>query len=138
MEKQINELSDALLELMKLEIFKEFKMFVEGEVALLFLLSLAPNQMLTPKQIALDLGITKGRVTSLINSLNEKRYLEVSISSEDRRSFNICLTKEGEAFLNPKLTDARKQLEKVISILGKDKIKMLIEVIYQLKENMEE
>lgn len=125
----------SLTELMKTNAFKEVKTLIEGENALLFLL--LQQKSMSPSDIAHDLGITRGRVTSLINSLSEKEFIDVSISSEDRRSFNIDLTPDGEKFILPKVQNAESYFDKMITSIGQEKTKFLIELINEITEEME-
>ncbi len=132
-----NQLIQALSNLMKLGAFKDLKIFVEGEVALLFLVYQSEEKMMSPKDIAANLGISKGRVTALINSLSEKELIDIAISLEDRRSFNIMLTPLGLDYLKPKIQKAEAYFSVVSQLLGKEKTDVLVSIINEITTVME-
>ena len=92
---------------------------------------------MTPKELSKVLGITKGRVTSLLNRLNEKKYIRISISSEDRRCFNVELTEAGMHELRPKMNRAEKHLKRVFEVLKEEKMNLLIELIHEMRTSLE-
>ncbi len=47
-------------------------------------------------QVAMDLGITVGTLTTAVNNLVKKEYVERKRSEEDRRIVEIKLTKKGK------------------------------------------
>lgn len=138
--KDMSQLSTKMIQelcqLLKIQAFKDVKIFVEGEISLLFLLYQSPEKMLSPKEITYQLGITKGRVTALINGLSEKEMIDISISSEDRRSFNISLTEQGERFLLPKIMRAEKYIETMIERIGDEKSNLLVNIIQEIRKEM--
>ncbi|MCR1934919.1 MarR family transcriptional regulator [Clostridium tepidum] len=50
----------------------------------------------TMSQVAMDLGITVGTLTTAVNNLVKKEYVERKRSEEDRRIVQIKLTKKGK------------------------------------------
>lgn len=131
-----NQLIQALSNLMKLGAFKDLKIFVEGEVALLFLVYQSEEKMMSPKDIAANLGISKGRVTALINSLSEKELIDIAISLEDRRSFNIMLTPLGLDYLKPKIQKQRLTFRWSVNCSVK-KTDVLVSIINEITTVME-
>lgn len=132
-----NELIAALSEIIQLDAVSSLKQFVEGEVSLLFLLS-QMEKPIPPTEIAKTLNISKGRVTALINSLKEKEYIDISISSEDRRKFDISLTDKGEIFLRQKRNEAEKYFDTMIERIGNEKSEQLISLIKDIVFVMKE
>ena len=130
-------LNEALLRILQLDITNVLKQFLEGEVGLLFLL-LRSQRSLSPSEIAKNLNISKGRVAALINSLCDKEYIEVTISQEDRRSFNVSLTKEGYAYLKEKINYADLYFDKMLEKLGEEKSNTLIDILNETVTLMEE
>lgn len=54
----------------------------------------------TTKELAEMRGISQSGVSKLTKRLMEKNYIAQERNINDRRSYNIMLTKEGKAFLN--------------------------------------
>jgi DNA-binding MarR family transcriptional regulator len=50
------------------------------------------------KDLANDMNLTPPRITSLLNSLEEKKYVSRVIASDDRRIIKVTLTSLGEEF----------------------------------------
>jgi len=56
------------------------------------------NNFLSVNELAKKMGLTPSRVTTLLNSLEEKEYIKRDISPNDRRIIKVSLTDEGEHF----------------------------------------
>ena len=54
----------------------------------------------TTKELAEMRGISQSGISKLTKRLLEKKYITQERRTNDRRSYNIVLTKEGTAFLN--------------------------------------
>ena len=132
-EKFIN----SLMGVLKLDAISVLKIFIEGEVSLLFLLY-QENRPLPPSQIAQCLGVSKGRVTALLNSLAEKDYIEISLSTEDRRRFDVSLTESGRLFLEEKKQKAEDCIEVMIESIGNQRTMELIDIISEIVQVMKE
>ena len=130
-------LNEALLKILQLDITNVLKQFLEGEVGLLFLLY-RKNSTLSPSEIAKNLNLSKGRVASLINSLCDKEFIDVTISTEDRRSFNVSLTNKGLEYLQEKMNYADQYFDRMLTKLGEEKSNVLIDIINETVTLMEE
>lgn len=137
MEKTKNDLIQVLMEVLQLEAVSSLRMFIEGEAALLFLLY-QKNRPVPPTEIAKEMNISKGRVTAMLNSLNDKEYIDIAISSEDRRKFDITLTEQGLKFLNEKRKAAENYFDIMIARLGEEKSKQLVGIIEDIVRAMKE
>lgn len=134
---ETSKLIEALVQLLKKKALRDISIFIEGEVSLLFLLANSKTSF-SPTEISNQLGISKGRVTYLINSLIEKEYVDIEISQEDRRSFNVRISDSGREFLAPKIVKAEKYFSKVFSIIGEEKTAFLVSIINEIKDVLEE
>ncbi len=132
-----NDLIAALSEILQLEAVSSLKIFLEGEVSLLFLLSQMPGPI-PPTEIASYLNVSKGRVTALLTSLKEKDYIDISISNEDRRKFDVSLTSKGNSFLQEKRTAAERYFDMMIERIGREKSEQLIAIIKDIVFVMKE
>lgn len=134
MDKKLREIKDEFLmrlyDISKMKMVGYIATFIQGEDA--FLLRLYMNKKMTAKELSDELGITKGRVTALINSLKKKNYIDTEINEVDRRSVIIKLTDTGKSYLETKLFTADEYFEKVFTILGLDDAKNLLDSINNL------
>ena len=64
------------------------------QLRVIFLLSF--HQPVSPGEIAGEFGVPKANVTNVINSLVEKEYVKRYENNDDRRSYLLSLTEDGE------------------------------------------
>ena len=86
---------------------KNFLEFSKGEKRILVFLDEIENPV-SPSDLAKHFGISKQRVTSILNALNEKKYLVLEMNKADRRRIVINLTKKGKDYISKesaKITD---------------------------------
>lgn len=135
-----NNLTEALLDIYRLESLDNLKIFLEGEIGVLFLLCQSGVKELSPSDISMRLNITKGRVTALLNALRKKDYIIITINDKDRRMLVVRLSEKGDAFIKQKMDSANLFLDRVINLVGMEKIQTLVvninEVIDKLKEEV--
>lgn len=137
MEEQKNKLLNALSDVLQLDAIASLRVFLEGEVSLLFLL-FQENKPLPPTEIAKKLNVSKGRVTALLNSLSDKEYIDIEVSNVDRRRFDVSLNLKGLEYLNEKRAEADKYFEIMIERIGKEKTDQLIGIITDIVRVMED
>lgn len=89
--------------------------------ASLLLLLLHEGKM-TMGDIAKDLGISKGAVTQLLNSLIEKELLEKVQDDQDKRIFYISLSKKGAKHFKHVKKHGGKKALKLFDILTDEEI----------------
>ena len=130
-------LTYSLLQMLDLEVAAVLKQFLEGETSVLFLL-FRTGKPHSPSEIVNELSISKGRVTTLLNSLYEKGLIDIKMSEDDRRSFNVSITKKGIAVLLEKIEAADKYFDKLVLRLGEEKSNTLIEILNETVEIMKE
>ena len=124
-----NKFTKTLLNIYQLQVTDVFKVFLEGETSVLFLLLSNRDTVLTPSQIAEKLGITKGRVTVMLNSLLEKELIEMNVSKEDRRKYEVSLTSKGMKEIGGYMKIADEKVNEILSEIGEDKANELIEIL---------
>lgn len=137
MEELKDRLIQSLLNVLEIKAVSGLKIFLEGEVAVLFAIDQNKRAM-SPSELADSLEVTKGRITALINSLNKKRYINIQISPIDRRSFSVALTKEGAQFLKQKQVSAEGYFDRMLEKIGNEKSVQLIEIIEEIVDKMKE
>lgn len=112
-----NELIEALLQLYISNQASSIAEMLEGEHAVLSYI-LKEEQDVTPTNISIKLGITKSRVTAILNSLHEKELVLLKRKSDDRRKIIVSLTEKGEEDIVSKLVLLDNKIVKLIKELG--------------------
>src|SRR5690554_1601233 len=114
----------------KMEMIKTFTPFLYGEDALLLKLYLKETN--SPTIIASELGITKGRVTAIINSLKQKGFIHIEQNLLDRRKVELQLSNTGEAYILSKIHLIDDYFERLLRFVGKDESKTLVDLLEKL------
>ena len=86
------------------------------EMSVLRILADDPNAM--PTDIAKEISVSKSTLTSAINRLEERAYIERRISPEDKRSFRLALTGEGKLAQGEHLASERAFYTKLLGLMG--------------------
>lgn len=128
-----NEFIEALLQLYISNQASSIAEMLEGEHAVLSYI-LKEKQDVTPTNISLKLGITKSRVTSILNSLHEKELVLLKRKSDDRRKIIVSLTEKGEEAIVSKLIVLDNKILKLIEELGVEKSITLIEILNDINQ----
>lgn len=97
---------------------------------LLFVLyALDGQEAMTQKKICTYTGLTKQTVNSVIKSLKDNGYIELSPGNEDRREKQIILTKKGVSYSHELLAPLQELEHRVLQIIGSDRIQQMIDDI---------
>ena len=72
MEASVKNLCEKVKDLMRLPATGDLTEYLKGETAFLVLLKNSGKKTVTPSYLSDELGVTKGRITAIINSLSEK------------------------------------------------------------------
>lgn len=128
-----NEFIEALLQLYISNQASSIAEMLEGEHAVLSYI-LKEKQDVTPTNISLKLGITKSRVTAILNSLHEKELVLLKRKSDYRRKIIVSLTEKGEEAIVSKLIVLDNKILKLIEELGVEKSITLIEILNDINQ----
>lgn len=128
-----NELIEALLQLYISNQASSIAEMLEGEHAVLSYI-LKEEQDVTPTNISIKLGITKSRVTAILNSLHEKELVLLKRKSDDRRKIIVSLTEKGEEDIVLKLVLLDNKIVKLIKELGIEKSTTLIGILNDINQ----
>ena len=131
-----NNLKNEFIEALQLYISNQASSIaemLEGEHAVLSYI-LKEKQDVTPTNISLKLGITKSRVTAILNSLHEKELVLLKRKSDDRRKIIVSLTEKGEEAIVSKLIVLDNKILKLIEELGVEKSITLIEILNDINQ----
>lgn len=85
-----------------------------------------------------ELHITKSAISQMMNSLENKGYIERKIDTDDRRKIIVTLTQNGKDILKETKKSANKNLDEIISNLGDENTKQLIALLHQVSNISEE
>lgn len=91
---------------------------------------------LSPSRLSHHQHISKNTVSSLLASLEEQGLVERALSSEDKRSFKIRLTRAGRALMQATLPKHNSSLNQVFSNLTTDEQKTLLKILGKLRESL--
>ncbi len=138
MEKILENLCGSLKELIKLPSVNDLSGFLEGETAFLYALKNYEDKPATPSALSEDLGVTKGRITAIINSLARKEMIELKGVPGDRRKVNVRITEKGAKFIDEKITLVDAFLATFIERIGRDKAVQLTELLNFTVETMKD
>lgn len=117
MDKDIitNKLVDQLYNLYTSKNMSKFFEFCQGEKKALLELSLSKRDI-TPTDLRKKLNVSKQRITFIINSLKDKKYITLQMDENDRRKIIIKLSKTGKKYIDKEseliLNEVKKELEK--------------------------
>ena len=111
-----NKLIDQLYILYTSKNMNNFFEFSQGEKKALLELNLSEKDI-TPSDLGKKLNVSKQRITFIINSLKEKKYITLQIDDNDRRRIIIKLSKSGKKYIEKEseliLNEIKKKLEKI-------------------------
>jgi DNA-binding MarR family transcriptional regulator len=96
---------------------------INTEVRAMFMLT--NNAIMTTSEIGLKLGVSKPNVTSLLDKLVKRGYVERQPDINDRRVINIAVTAKGRRFVNKKAQVLRKVMKSNLSVLESEEIQAL-------------
>jgi DNA-binding MarR family transcriptional regulator len=91
---------------------------------------------ISPSVLSQHQHISKNTVSSLLASLEDKGLIERSLSSEDKRSFNIRLTRAGRTLIQSTLPKHNSALTRVFAALSSDEQKTMLTLLGKLRESL--
>lgn len=123
-------------EILKLEeeaiITEEFRDITNNDMHIIEAVGLSGEN--TMSAVAKKLGITAGSLTTSVNSLVNKKYVERQRSEEDRRVVFLSLTPKGRKAYEHHWEYHRRMTEAVIERLDEEEIPILMKTLTGLAE----
>ena len=83
----------------------------------------------TQKQIALDTGMQKQTVHTVVSALQKKGYLLLEASESDKREKRIVLTESGREYARGRIAPLRKAEDKIYRTIGKERLQAMCETL---------
>lgn len=97
---------------------------------LLFVLyTLDDQKSITQKKICTCTGLTKQTVNNVIRLLKKDGYVMLSPGINDRREKQVSLTEKGIVYSQELLTPLKELEQRVLSIMGNDRVKQMVDDI---------
>lgn len=93
----------------------------------------------TPSDISRELMVTLGTVTTSLNNLERKGYVERTRSDIDRRVVHLSLTKSGRLLYRLHRCFHHSMLDKIIAGMSRDEIQVMqkgLKNLYQFLEDL--
>lgn len=129
MEASVKNLCEKVKDLMRLPATGDLTEYLKGETAFLVLLKKSGKKTVTPSYLSDELGVTKGRITAIINSLSEKGMVTLGQVEGDRRKVDVRITKAGVEYIDKKLDNVGAFVNEFCNKMSKDKVDELISLI---------
>lgn len=110
----------------------EFKDLTINDIHVIDAIGIGEHKNMTA--IAKELSVTLGTLTTAMNSLVKKGYVERRRSPEDRRCVNITLTEKGKAAYERHAEFHKSLVNKLTENLDREEMEFLGELLDRLKE----
>lgn len=122
------ELRLSLNEFYHSKITNTFIEIFQGEGAVLLCLKHCPGPV-NPSVISDIVGLSRARVTNIINSLRQKGLVSLEQDENDRRKSNVMLTDKGVQFTIEGANTLEFYVGTLFNAIGEEKILILIDII---------
>jgi len=130
-----NQLMAEIVTLFQMEPMARLIERIQGEGRVLFYLKEHPEQA-NPSQISQNLSLSKPRVTSILNALRKKEFVELQADPADRRRVNVVLTQAGIDYIALKVSHTEAMLDEYIGGMGRESTEELISLLIRTNEVM--
>lgn len=127
---------NTLKNLVSLPSVRDLSAFLEGETAFLFIIKDFGDKPATPSQLSEELGVTKGRITAIINSLTRKDMVRLEKVDGDRRKVDVRITEKGKNYIDEKLASTNAFLRSFIDKIGRKDAEELMRILNRTVEVM--
>lgn len=127
---------NTLKNLVSLPSVRDLSAFLEGETAFLFIIKDFGDKPATPSQLSEELGVTKGRITAIINSLTRKDMVRLEKVDGDRRKVDVRITEKGKNYIDEKLASTNAFLRSFIDKIGRKDTEELMRILNRTVEVM--
>ena len=97
---------------------------------------ISETDAISQKELAQKSYRDTASITRTLDLLEKKGYTIREQIPNNRRAYNICLTKQGNKFIEKNMSLIKKHRQKSIENLTKDELKTLSEILSKIRENM--
>ena len=92
---------------------------------------------LSQQELSIRLLVDKSNLTGLIDSLEKLDFVKRCKVPDDRRSYQLELTKPGADFLNRVETSYRELVERIMSVFDADELRQITDYMVRLQAGLE-
>lgn len=138
MDDLVKTLCIKLKDLMKLPATGDLTDFMKGETAFLIVLKNCGDKPATPSYLSEELGVTKGRITAIINRLTAKGMVALGQIEGDRRKVNVRITESGVEFIDKKLASVKVFLDEFGAKISGEKMQEMIDLLDVVTDAMKD
>ena len=110
----------------------------DGKLVILILLRYAPNNSLTPSELAERCEVTRGTITGLLDGLERAGLVERKSYPEDRRMLTIQLTQQGLDFIDEIMPQHFRRFGEMIkrADLSSDEIQQFTAILKKIQQSI--
>ncbi len=87
--------------------------------------NLYENNSMSAHKLATNLGVTRPRITSLLNKLEQKNIIQRVIDEKDRRNIIVTLSKNGKEFASSMCKEYRAFHKEILEAIGRENMEEL-------------
>lgn len=109
----------------------------QGETGAMLYLTFVKNGI-SSSELAENLNVSLPRITSVLNSLETKKWVEKNVNIEDKRKTIVNITAIGRMMVLSKKQEAIEKIEKIIDKLDEEDINQYIRLSKKIGKIMEE
>ena len=133
--KKPEEVCLVLRDMLRIPAVKEMVSYVEGESVFLRVL-IENGKNSNPSAMSELMGVTKGRITAIINRLSAKGLVAVTQDKDDRRRMHVAVTPKGEQYVVDQKKKMEENVEMLYDRLGKGKAQKMLDLIEYAVEQL--
>lgn len=121
----------SLSQLYEMKAFSVLAQFLQGETQVLFFLALHRDREINPSDLSDSLHVSRSRITATLSSLRKKGYVDMELSTEDRRRMLVTLTEAGLSQILEKQKQVDSYFDQLVAGLGEETTLQLNQIIRQ-------
>ena len=107
--------------------------FTKGEVGVLAYLVFEKNNV-TPGELSERINVTSARIASILNSLENKKYIKRNVNDTDKRKILVTVTEEGKANVEEAKNKLINKISSVFEQLGEEDTKEYIRLVSKIND----
>ena len=108
----------------------------QGENGVLLYLSFKQDRV-SPSELSDSLGVSLPRIASVLNSLENKKFIIKKIDTEDKRKSIVEITEIGKEYVSNKRNEAINDLAKVLDKLNEEERKEYLKLTSKIISTIE-
>ncbi len=111
--------------------------FNRGEVGVLSYLAF-DNDKATAGELSEKLNVSTARIASILNSLENKEYINRKEDKKDKRKTLVFITKKGKKLATTAKKEVLDKITKVIKEVGHNEINEYVKIVLKIKKILNE